>query len=333
MSWNRTWNDDVLHARPDSFRKCRIARFVGFDSGGNWEIQVSVTDKEPVKVVGAWERNTFVEYVRRRGVRSFEAAPVKTAECAGENNGTFVKFDTGTAVIGTWGGSSMSSSHFRHMDSLDNPAFQEAVRNSDNEKETSEDADNLSTFITIALPGLAALVPITLFQNMDLLTKIFIIIGTDIVSVLPILTKGTELILNGSAKRYGHSSWLFAETRTEPKIPSSNVVAIETWVTECQLDERIKKRGIVFLIFGIFLIASGIALEIFFHCRLKAIKKRYGQALEEQNLLNPSVKGPSELPQAPISSDHEGPEFIWYWSNLSKWRKGQKENWYHYDMW
>ncbi len=211
------------------------------------------------------------------------------------------------------------------MDSMDNPALKEAVRNSDNEKETSKDADNLSTFISIALPGLSALVPITLFKNVDLLTKIFYVIGTDILSVLPILTKGTELVVNGSAKKYGHSSWLFSEARAKPKIASSNVVAIETWVAECQLDERIKRRGVTFLAFGVFLIVGGIALEVFFYYKLKSIKKRYAQALEEQNILVRAEEGASELPQTLISTDHEGQGFIWYWAKVNEWHKSQKQ--------
>ncbi len=85
---------------------------------------MSVTDKEPEKVVGQWQRNVFVEYVRKEDGGGLESVPVRTPVCSGENNCTFGKFDTGTAHISTWGGSALTSSNFKRIDPMDNRALQ-----------------------------------------------------------------------------------------------------------------------------------------------------------------------------------------------------------------
>ncbi len=119
------------------------------------------------------------------------------------------------------------------------------------------------------LPAVLTLVPIGLFQDVSLSSTLVYILVTDIVSVLPVAIKGTELLWYGSKKHYATVSYLYgAET-------AKDIATAETWVASCGMKEFVQEKGIGLLTTALCAMIVGIVLEFVIRWQVTKYKKFY----------------------------------------------------------
>lgn len=106
-------------------------------------------------------------------------------------------FTIATATLATWGGKP-TWSHFDPSAFWLNPALELASHRGEHQKDLVEDSETASNLAILMLLTALALVPHRLFQDVSLLLTLLYTVATDIISVLPVATKGFELILYAS---------------------------------------------------------------------------------------------------------------------------------------
>lgn len=197
----------------------------------------------------------------------------RNARCTGTNNETFQKFDYGSAVREIWDGSHPSWSYFKSLPLSENSALLEAIEESERIKGISEVAYDLSDLFLLGYPALGVFIPVSLFSYVRPYKQVLWAFATDVLNVVPLLTKGFELIDYQGDESYGYASWLFSTIKEGTRSTPDKDFAAETWVSFCKLNRRIKKRGIIMVCVGFVFIGLGLALEICSSIMLKKKRK------------------------------------------------------------
>ncbi len=264
LQWENVFSSEHLAYRaPDFYRECNLAGALGHRRKGNWAVAAMLTNVSISIVMKQWDRGYFMEpiSVDNKSMRHFSFSMPKCS------NGNLSGFENGSATIATWGGRP-SWSHFSSRRIEENPAIVEALYRGEHEKELVEDSDTVSNLAILLLPAVLALVPLALFHDVGLsLTYVYILV-TDVVSVLPVAIKGTELLWYGSKKHYATVSYLYgAET-------AKDIAVAETWVASCGMKEFVQEQGIGLLTTALCAMIVGIVLEFITRWEVSKHKKR-----------------------------------------------------------
>lgn len=233
---------------PDTYRMCVLTKMLEIRRAGVWSVTALYTNKPANRYVHDG-RETFLEAVEIEAKASrFRSLPVVTPRC----NGTQYKGKRkGTAVLNTFQ-ESASSSHFTYTSLPDNPGIRAALQRGSHEKELVEDSDTISNDSLVLLPTVLALVPIGLFQDVSLSLNILHIIATDIISVMPLLAKGIELIAYGSRKYYGTVSYYYGGEN------ATSLAVAESRSAVCSMRPFVRRKGTVLVCLAAFAIVVGI---------------------------------------------------------------------------
>lgn len=259
----------IKHNATDSIRKCDLSKLLSYRKDGSWSVNVLFTN-EPVNRYMRDGRETFLAAIEMdQNANLLRTLEVSTPNCSIKNARV-----NGTALLDTFQGRP-STSHFYFLSLENNPAIIAALQKGQHQKELVEDFNTRSNDALVFLPALLALVPIGLFQDISLSFMVLYIVATDIISVLPLLIKGWELIDYGSDSNYATVSHFYGGS-TE-----YDLAVAETWCAKCFMKPGIKRKGIWLVCAAVAFIVLGIVFELVTRFFLDIYKKELVSSIDE----------------------------------------------------
>lgn len=124
------------------------------------------------------------------------------------------------------------------------------------EKMRVEESNSFSILALILMPAVLSIFPLAVFQEASLPAALVYAICTDVLSILPLATKGVELLIYGSRKHYSHVTDISGVSHT----PTMSYLA--TWVTECRMKPYVLRRGVAYVTGAGVIMIFGIVLEV-----------------------------------------------------------------------
>lgn len=283
VPWETARGNDaypVTDTRIVTIRKCRAYRAIGYRVNGTWGIGASVFRYPYDYNAADWNKTSITEFLTVKN-NSLSQHKFWSPVCNTDRNAT--DWVHGTAIEEGWVGTvrwdhdpkgSDSKTEFieTHYGLID------ALGAGEKQKEILQDSGTLSNIAVLMLPGALTLFPIGLFQEVGLGTVIMFSIATDVVSVLPVLIKGIEMVVYGVRKYYG----LVSEFTGSSEINELGVAQVYPAV--CEFQSWIKNLGIALICIAIFLMILGISLEFISLWNAKR-KRKLGEQGENVGLL------------------------------------------------
>jgi len=277
LDWKGYVNDKfpVEDRRIVQIRKCTAYRALGIRVNGTWSLAVSIYQHPYNFNAGKWKRVWITEFVTKNGTElSQHKIHHPTCEKLPENEtSTLVSYSTGTAVkergvsLVKWDHYGRSIEHISEHSGIE-VALEESARH----RELLQDSSAASNIAILVLPGLLTLFPIGLFQDANIRTTIAFSIATDVISVLPIMIKGCEMIHYGRKKYFGN------QIRFHGSPDPDKIAIVQFFPAKCEFDSRIVIFGIVLLCIGLILMFLGLSLE---YLSLKKVEEKKSEDVGE----------------------------------------------------
>lgn len=272
LLWTKTFTAGVLKFRPpDKYRKCELARALGYRFNRTWAATAVVTNFSANIAVNA--RGTLKELITVDSSNSVRPVSLSTHSCEKDGPARL----NGTGILKTPSGS-IPWPHFDFgvrswlkEDLPISPAIVQALQKGNFEKEMVVDSSSFSNLAILLLPVILALLPIAVFQDASVMATVLYAVATDMVSVLPIAIKGAELVVYGSRRHYAFNSNLYGmngsavvkvERSIGPLRIGKRIAMTETWAAECRMNSFVRQRGIGLLALAVAAMMLGIVLEV-----------------------------------------------------------------------
>ncbi|KAI0567688.1 hypothetical protein FGB62_1g555 [Gracilaria domingensis] len=244
-------------------QRCSVENFSAYRKNNRLFVRTSMTNHPVDNNVPDFHRQYVEEWVREDFSRSLEMIQPKLVL---ENNSEITRgpWERSTTLFSRWGARSPLASH-TSMQMENNPAVNEALRLNDLRIEQADDSLVPSNVAILALPLIMTIVPGTFFGDRSTFSIVVYILFTDIVSVLPFLIKGIELMQAGNGRRsetiaYHLGNGTFGE--------------IEVWSASCVGKSQFRDIGVVFVVLSVVSIVVGILLELMAVHLLRKRKER-----------------------------------------------------------
>ena len=277
----------VLDKRIVKIRKCSAYRAMGIRVNGTWGLAVSLYWKDEKWHAGKYDRIFLTEFVTiNEGKLGQHEMNYPTCKGTDDDTRDFLGRDKGTAAKER-GVAQVKWDHFkRSLEHLEDhsglvPALEEGSRH----RELLQDSSAASNIAILLLPGLLTLFPIGLFQEATLRTIIPYSIATDIISVLPIIIKGSEMI------HYARKVYFGNEIRFHGSENLNDIAVVQFLPAKCQFKNTPLIIGSILVCIGLVLMILGLVLEYLSIVRLEQKKS------EDYN-----------------DSNQEDHGLIWYWN-------------------
>lgn len=247
------------HRYEKDMQHCVVERVTGIRVGANqsstWYILMGVTDDQVTKDHPDWERKFINEYVgvgdddRFRDPLPFYILPYSPNDSVTER-GYF------SSTLERWSGRvGMSAVYPMVLEAV--PALTHALEMGDVEVGQAIDALTPSNTAILALPMVMNMIPISLITELSSCGIFVYTIITDVLTTVPFIIKGFELIAMGSRRQVAEDTWFSGKT-------SDITVILETWVAECRI-VRVRRVGIIFVSVGFTILFLGVLAEILSH--------------------------------------------------------------------
>lgn len=248
----------ITDERIVSIRKCDAYRALGIRVNGTWGFAVSYYRDNENFNAGKYQRIWLTEFITKNGV-NLSQLHMSTPQCTG-SHGEKVKFTGVQDATATkhrdvslvkWDHFQRSTEHVE-----EHAGMEPAIEAGDRHAELLQDSSAASNIAILLLPGLLTLFPIGLFDDASLKTLIIFSLATDILSVLPIIIKGSEMI------HYGRKEYFGNEIRFHGSIDDSSGIAIVQFLpAKCSFKSSQLRTGIILLAIGLLLMTMGLSLE------------------------------------------------------------------------
>ncbi len=259
------WSDAYTHANftyADHIHRCEVLHNVGIRVRGEWGVMISVT-QHPISLLREDRRREYqTEYL------TFQDGKVGNILLSLPNldhSGRYVNDTTTTRE--NWSGKP-SASIFRTVKPLgDNPALSTLLRSKQEWREQVQDSRTPSNIAILVLSCLIALVPISLFTEASMFIIILYAVATDIISCVPLIIKGVEL-MHSSSKHSDTVVWAYG-----PYKPRESTLVVESWSAKCTAKNDVRRIGLGLLCAALVFMSVGILIEAWMIQRLKRAKQ------------------------------------------------------------
>lgn len=270
LTWNGSYPTNKLSYQDPGhhFARCDIYKSHAYYSNNTWGVYVSVTNTIPSKFVNDKERPLFGEFIS--DTSQFN---LRWQWCENTNQAREEIFGTG---LRTYVDGPLSWSLWGENPITDNPALKNAQDFINFAREMIQDIDSAAATAILLVPAVLCLFPLSLFHDTSVWTVFAFMVVTDVVSILPVLLRGIELVSYARRKEYSMISWVYGNTGD--KQPG----AAETWVASCHLKKDVLTWGIVFISFAFFSMITGIVLELVIVRYLNKLKKTWAEQYNEE---------------------------------------------------
>lgn len=241
------------------FQRCVVQKILGVryrlpNDRNQWYILSGLTNAPQNDDERDWRRQFIDEFI---GVdsnsRFIDPLTQNLREFKASKNSKREKFSTSFEL---WGGRVGLSAVF-NMVIEDVPALIRSLDSSAVDADQAMDATTTSNIAILALPMAMNLVPVSLLTDISTLGVIAYTILTDILTTVPFIIKGFELLAMSNRRHLFEETWYTG--RSEDKW-----IVAETWTSECRL-EKVRTIGVVFITVGFAVLVIGVSGEIFAH--------------------------------------------------------------------
>ena len=289
LSWVKGISNDVFYwnDKSDNIRNCTAFRSVAVRLNGSWAVGAKLYELPYYVNALPRQKKILTEFVlHNQGKLSTLDFNISNCNSSDQANGS----TQGTAVIEYWGGKE-SWVYYFNKELNEHLALKSVIDSSTVAKELVQDSGAASNIAILMLPALLSLVPLGLFQDFGLVAGILYAIATDVISVLPILIKGFELLITGNSTFYSMISKIYGVFEED------ELGWAQTWTAKCTIQPHIRIKGIVFVTIGFSSMFIGIFLELLtIHLTRKARNeykkiKRENSKLDRETETPPSTAG------------------------------------------
>lgn len=216
-----------------------------------WYLNAAITNVERGRHVGDFERKFLVEYVGRGGRHANMTLRERRAD------GTdLYRRDASTLLVLHHG--SAKADFFKNTFLEDNVAVIRAVGKARHYSEQVYDALSASSISILVFPLLLNTLPIALFADVSTRTMLLYAIVSDVLTTIPLLVKGIELISIGSRTNVAAitriSSWFNGTL--------ADVAAAEVFVASCKSKQNVLPMGVLFVGISLAFLIAGLAGEV-----------------------------------------------------------------------
>lgn len=248
-------------------QRCAVEAAGAFRVSSEWYIRAAVTNQAVDGFVADGQRVFVEEFVRQNLKPALQLQREKWGE-----EGTLLN---GTTMLTLTGGKAEFGSVPMGVD--ENPAIKEALRLNEGAVDQAQDAITPSNIAILALPMAMSLIPVAFVADLNTCATLLYILLTDILSCLPFLIKGVELVHTGSARR--------GET-VAYHIGTPALGLLEVWSASCHGDSSFRVLGLTFICVAV--LAIGLLFEIVAaHVMRNRRRRRRGRKLRRGESIGP----------------------------------------------
>jgi len=174
---------------------CNFYHSVAFRVAQKWNLLLSVTSLDPNKSIKDRERHYLEEYLQTNitSISNSNNKPQLINLPMSVNNTKFVRVPT-TTTKSSWGTTPSASIFLAVWRPDDTPAVKAAIESSSKWLEVAEDSLSAANISIMILSLALALLPIAAFADVGHIVTLVYTLATDIISCLPLLIKGIELV-------------------------------------------------------------------------------------------------------------------------------------------
>lgn len=239
--WRRTfplrnWRNQDL---PE---QCQLETFSAYRIRNDVYIRAAVTNHDVDEYVQDGDRQFVMEWVKQDYSTSLRMVQPKLREkCL--VNGSTILWKRGARAWLSWHGEMKEDS---------NPAIQEVLRSNQIEIELAEDAVAPSNIALLALPLVMSFIPVAFLAELNTCGVLWYIVFTDIISAVPLLIKGIELV--GTTNSRQELVAYYAGDK--------NLADVQVWVAKCSGTNRFRNIGMSFIVIASASIIVGMVLEV-----------------------------------------------------------------------
>jgi hypothetical protein len=251
----------------DAFRSCVVRKTLGVrvrlpgSSDAQWYL-ISGLSNGPIEVtMPDGQRQYLVEYVgvaRRKtgsGSKSVHFVDPLAQRLRPKGNLGMPRAPFSTSFE-RWGGS-VGLSAVYNMVLEEVPALIGALDMSNSDASQAIDALTASNLAILGLPLLSNLVPVSALTTVPLhyTTVLFYVLMSDVLTSVPWLIKGLELVTVGRRSYEASDAWFTGDK-------AEMMVVAELWGCQCEL-VSVERSGLIIIFIGVTLLAIGLVLEFF----------------------------------------------------------------------
>lgn len=154
----------------------------------------------------------------------------------------------------------------------------------------ASDSITLSNIAILALPMVMTLVPLAFIADVTALGMLLYVVLTDVLSTIPFLVKGIELILWSSPSN---------EIVVSFHAGDDSLRLVEVWAVQCRGQVLFRNAGMVFVIVSIAALITGIVIEVWAKLRMSALQKKADLLHSESRKLGVYDQRDSEAKSVP----------------------------------
>lgn len=264
----RLLNKDWPNAQPydtfryrDSVETCTLNHLVAYRTRGVWGLNTGFTNIAPTLSVNDRGRRYLLEilHIHNNAITPLRVTLPRRPPATGW------LLDAAT-VLEEWGGRPESSMFRTPASVRDNAAMTAARQCGRDAREQVEDATTASSVAIMSIPLIFATVPIAALADVAPAATALYAIATDVVTALPLMIKGFELMRFAQLEHTASRTWVYGGTTLD------DIAVAETWHAECSAESRILVKGRIFVSVALVGMMLGCALEIVFLLKLRRSK-------------------------------------------------------------
>lgn len=253
---------------------CELTNYGAVRLRGKWWLTAGITNKPANLHLPDGQRMVIAEVHR---LQNETLVPALMTLPINPGSGTVHNItDRATTIITTWGGASDPASAFMPGTVERNAALLAARQKGEHFAQQMEDVLLPSNIAILAFPLALNLVPVALITDCDQWGTVLYILFSDVLTALPMLIKGIELVTIGKA-RFMQQVTRMGNTLDQDTISAELTMAV------CRMRQDAGTIGHVFICIACVAIVFGVALEVL--ARLLVWRKKERRRLEEEEKL------------------------------------------------
>lgn len=226
----------------------------------DWYIRTQLTDVPIFAHVPKFGRQYLAELIRigRNGSLGW---PLVQGWCdEGVNNGPRRWRNDSTTITNNRRGHANPAFLHRILPK-DNPAIHEALQKSEYSIRQATDTLFPSNVAILVLPLALNLMPLALITDVNTFTMLMYALLSDVLTALPLMIKGIELINVGTKRHYS----VFTRMSSSSDGTYSRSSRCEVWSAECHSKRNVAVAGKFFIAVAIIFIVGGLCAEVAAH--------------------------------------------------------------------
>jgi len=240
----------------DTFDVCHLTRLSAVRVDGKWAIHTAITNHKHSSYKQPGRRENLIEFLHLGLSGNVEALPMVLQE---RINGTdragrwILNASTLLEIRGDVHGTSLFD---ERSIPAENSAVLAAIHMRAHQRQQAHAYTRYSQISIFLLPIITSLIPVSMFTDLNSPIVYLYTVSKDIVSAIPLIIKGAELILFGRGIKPQATRTRFYGGLTE-----TDLAVAETWFAVCNANQRVVLIGQALIIAAVLITVAGIAIE------------------------------------------------------------------------